>query len=101
MKAEGDTLQLKLPVGGLNAIRLAAGRDVKGWAVKALLKAAGFRENSTGIPGLSDSAPKRLAFRLNWSEGGVKKSTTVSYTAETREQKLAEALALLQLKRGW
>lgn len=96
-----ETLKLKLPVGAGEALRRAAKGGVEAWAIDTLLRAAKFRGNNTGIPGISDSAPTRLAFRLNWSEGGAKKSTTVSYTVETRAAKLAEAIELLKSKRGW
>lgn len=97
-----ETLKLKLPIGGGEALRRAAKGAVEPWAVAKLMLAAKFRANNTGIPGISDSAPTRLAFRLNWTGAdGGKKSTTVSYTAETRAQKLAEATELLASKRGW
>lgn len=76
----------------------AASMPVDKWAVKACNTAAGHRPSNTGFLGVSDSAPKRMAFRVNWSEGGVKKSTTMAYTPATRSQRLNDALEFLEAR---
>lgn len=88
------------PPGCLEAWERAAGGDLTEFIIRAANTASGFRPSNTGITGISDSAPKRLAFRINWSESGVKKSTTMAYTKETREQKLDAAKKLLESKRS-
>lgn len=76
----------------------AAALPVDKWAIKACNTAAGHRPSNTGFLGVSDSAPKRMAFRVNWSEGGVKKSTTMAYTPATREERLKEAFEFLEAR---
>lgn len=76
----------------------AAALALDKWAVKACNTAAGHKPSNTGFLGVSDSAPKRMAFRVNWSEDGVKKSTTMAYTPKTREARLKEAIEFLEAR---
>lgn len=96
-----SNLVIKPPLGCLKAWQRAASAasmPVDKWAVKACNTAAGHRPSNTGFLGVSDSAPKRMAFRVNWSEGGVKKSTTMAYTPATREARLSEASEFLEAR---
>lgn len=94
-------LVINPPPGCLKAWQRAASAaavPVDKWAIKACNTAAGHRPSNTGFLGVSDSAPKRLAFRVNWSEDGVKKSTTMAYTPATRDARLREAFEFLEAR---
>lgn len=94
-------LHISPPPGCLEAwARKAGSQSIEDFVIKATNTAAGFRPSNTGITGISDSAPQRMAFRINWSEGVVKKSTTMAYSKATRDQKFAEAVALLDSKKS-
>lgn len=98
-----NRLTLKPEKGAIQAWTAAAGElAVEDWAIRLLNRAATFGTSNSGMSGISEGKRgKYLAFRLNWSEDGVKKSTTVSFTKETRAEKMLEAQAILKQKRGW